>query len=111
MIDSQPIPVLTETHQVIARLRSRFMADEKDIDLTNDRPVYVIGGGPGGLAAAAALREQGVRAVVLEKSESVGASWRRHYDRLHLHTTRRLSGAARAARCRGRSGAGSPATT
>ncbi|MET7513336.1 NAD(P)/FAD-dependent oxidoreductase [Streptomyces sp. NPDC005480] len=59
---------------------------------TQDRPVYVIGGGPGGLAAAAALRERGVRAVILEKSEHVGASWRRHYDRLHLHTTRRLSG-------------------
>ncbi|MFD3313311.1 flavin-containing monooxygenase [Streptomyces sp. NPDC058694] len=57
-----------------------------------DRPVYVIGGGPGGLAVAHALRAQGVRAVVLEKSERVGASWRRHYDRLHLHTTRRLSG-------------------
>jgi hypothetical protein len=57
-----------------------------------DRPVYVIGGGPGGLAAAYALRAQGVRAVVLEKSDRVGASWRRHYDRLHLHTTRRLSG-------------------
>ncbi|MFF4352087.1 flavin-containing monooxygenase [Streptomyces sp. NPDC001530] len=56
-----------------------------------DRPVYVIGGGPGGLAAAYALRAQGVRAVVLEKSDNVGASWRRHYDRLHLHTTRRLS--------------------
>jgi putative flavoprotein involved in K+ transport len=28
---------------------------------------------------------------VLEKSDQVGASWRRHYDRLHLHTTRRLS--------------------
>ncbi|MHA5050801.1 flavin-containing monooxygenase [Streptomyces sp. SD15] len=56
-----------------------------------DRPVYVIGGGPGGLAAAYALRAQGVRAVVLEKSDQVGASWRRHYDRLHLHTTRRLS--------------------
>ncbi|TWG04934.1 cation diffusion facilitator CzcD-associated flavoprotein CzcO [Streptomyces brevispora] len=60
-------------------------------DLTEDRPVYVIGGGPGGLAAAAALREQGQRAVVLEKSADVGASWRRHYDRLHLHTTRRWS--------------------
>ncbi|MCX4865287.1 NAD(P)/FAD-dependent oxidoreductase [Streptomyces sp. NBC_00257] len=60
-------------------------------DLTEDRPVYVIGGGPGGLAAAAALRELGVRAVVLEKSGNVGASWRRHYDRLHLHTTRRRS--------------------
>ncbi|WP_286253995.1 flavin-containing monooxygenase [Streptomyces graminofaciens] len=56
-----------------------------------DRPVYVIGGGPGGLAAAHALRAQGVRAVVLEKSDKVGASWRGHYDRLHLHTTRRLS--------------------
>ncbi|WP_158791065.1 NAD(P)-binding protein, partial [Streptomyces sp. NRRL WC-3549] len=54
-------------------------------DRTEDRPVYVIGGGPGGLAAAAALRERGVRAVVLEKTGEVGASWRRHYDRLRLH--------------------------
>ncbi|MGW0862344.1 flavin-containing monooxygenase [Streptomyces sp. NPDC002611] len=58
---------------------------------TPDRPVYVIGGGPGGLAAAYALRARGVRAVVLEKSDRVGASWRRHYDRLRLHTTRGLS--------------------
>ncbi|MEV0177369.1 NAD(P)/FAD-dependent oxidoreductase [Streptomyces sp. NPDC050803] len=57
-----------------------------------DRPVYVIGGGPGGLSVAYALRARGIRAVVLEKSDRVGASWRRHYDRLRLHTTRRLSG-------------------
>ncbi|WP_317443936.1 NAD(P)/FAD-dependent oxidoreductase [Streptomyces collinus] len=56
-----------------------------------DRPVYVIGAGPGGLAAAHALRSRGIRAVVLEKSDQVGSSWRRHYDRLRLHTTRRLS--------------------
>ncbi|MFE1858769.1 flavin-containing monooxygenase [Streptomyces anandii] len=56
-----------------------------------DRPVYVIGGGPGGLAAAYALRARGIRAVVLERSDRVGASWRGHYDRLRLHTTRRLS--------------------
>ncbi|MGV9560997.1 flavin-containing monooxygenase [Streptomyces sp. NPDC003480] len=61
------------------------------VPVHEDRPVYVIGGGPGGLAAACALRARGVRAVVLERSDRVGASWRRHYDRLHLHTTRRLS--------------------
>ncbi|MFD5327130.1 flavin-containing monooxygenase [Streptomyces sp. NPDC127092] len=54
-------------------------------------PVYVIGGGPGGLAVAAALRARGVRAVVVEKADAVGDSWRHHYDRLRLHTTRRLS--------------------
>lgn len=59
--------------------------------LRADRPVYVIGGGPGGLSVAYALRAHGVRAVVLERSERVGDSWRRHYDRLHLHTTRRRS--------------------
>ena len=58
---------------------------------TADRPVYVIGGGPGGLSVAYALRARGLRAVVLEKSDRVGASWRRHYERLRLHTTRRLS--------------------
>ncbi|MFI0538950.1 flavin-containing monooxygenase [Streptomyces sp. WSLK1-3] len=69
------------------------MADSTPADRPDqpDRPVYVIGGGPAGLSVAHALRARGVRAVVLEKSEQVGASWRRHYDRLHLHTTRRLS--------------------
>ncbi|MFI6354325.1 flavin-containing monooxygenase [Streptomyces sp. NPDC050743] len=56
-----------------------------------DRPVYVIGAGPGGLAAAYALRARGIRAVVLERADRVGASWHGHYDRLRLHTTRRLS--------------------
>jgi putative flavoprotein involved in K+ transport len=52
--------------------------------------VVVIGAGPGGLAAAAMARERGLEAVVIERDE-IGASWRRHYDRLHLHTVRWLS--------------------
>lgn len=53
--------------------------------------VYVVGAGPGGLAAAAALQARGFAVTVLER-DSVAASWRRHYERLHLHTTRRFSG-------------------
>ncbi len=52
-------------------------------------PVHIIGAGPGGLATAAALADRGVRAVVLDKADDVAASWRAHYDRLRLHTTRR----------------------
>ena len=56
------------------------------------RLVYVVGGGPGGLAAAAELRRRGLQAVILERGEQVGTSWRAGYDRLHLHTVRGLSG-------------------
>lgn len=51
----------------------------------------VIGAGPGGLSAAAMLRRAGVQTVVVDRADSVGASWRGHYDRLHLHTVRWLS--------------------
>jgi cation diffusion facilitator CzcD-associated flavoprotein CzcO len=51
----------------------------------------VIGAGPAGLAAAACLKARGRDAVILEKSNAVGAVWRRHYDRLHLHTDRARS--------------------
>ncbi|MET9579591.1 NAD(P)/FAD-dependent oxidoreductase [Streptomyces massasporeus] len=49
-------------------------------------PVIVIGAGPHGLAAAALLRRSGVPAVVLERSDRVGASWAQRYDHLRLHT-------------------------
>jgi putative flavoprotein involved in K+ transport len=55
------------------------------------REAIVIGAGPGGLATAAMLRRRGVDHVVVDRADHVGASWRRHYDRLHLHTVRWLS--------------------
>ena len=56
------------------------------------RRVYVVGGGPAGLAAGAELRRRGLSPVILERGEQVGTSWRAGYDRLHLHTVRGLSG-------------------
>lgn len=55
-------------------------------------PAVVLGAGPGGLAAAAELRRAGVEAIVIDKADQVGSSWAGHYDRLHLHTSRGLSG-------------------
>jgi putative flavoprotein involved in K+ transport len=52
----------------------------------------VIGAGPAGLAAAAELQRVGIETIVLEKADRVGSSWAGHYDRLHLHTSRTLSG-------------------
>ncbi|MGZ7080606.1 MAG: flavin-containing monooxygenase [Thermoanaerobaculia bacterium] len=51
----------------------------------------IVGAGPAGLAVAAALRKKRVPFEILERNETVGSSWRRHYDRLHLHTPKRHS--------------------
>ena len=50
-----------------------------------------MGAGPAGLAAAGEAHRNGLRSQVLDAAEAVGASWRGHYDRLRLHTTRGLS--------------------
>ena len=54
--------------------------------------ILVIGAGPSGLAVSACLREQGLAHVVLEREATVGSAWRKHYDRLHLHTAKAYSG-------------------
>ncbi|MEO5845457.1 MAG: NAD(P)/FAD-dependent oxidoreductase [Caldimonas sp.] len=56
-----------------------------------DTDILVIGAGPAGLAVAATLKDKGRRPLVIEKAADVGASWRAHYARLHLHTVKALS--------------------
>ncbi|TAL24242.1 MAG: NAD(P)/FAD-dependent oxidoreductase [Aquabacterium sp.] len=46
----------------------------------------VVGAGPAGLAVAACLKQQGLSCTILEQANTVGWSWRNHYERLHLHT-------------------------
>jgi len=60
--------------------------------LANSCDAIIIGAGPAGLAVAASIKAKGLAPVVLEKAEAVGAVWRKHYDRLHLHTDRGHSG-------------------
>ncbi len=51
----------------------------------------VLGAGPSGLAASAALTEAGLPHLLVDRGGRVGDSWRRHYDRLRLHTLNRWS--------------------
>ena len=55
------------------------------------RPL-VVGAGAAGLAVAALLSRRGIESDVLDRSDSVGASWAGRWDSLRLHTIRQLSG-------------------
>jgi len=51
----------------------------------------IIGASISGLAVAASLQRQGIEFIIIEKQGEVAAPWRNHYDRLHLHTSKRFS--------------------
>jgi len=58
--------------------------------MTNPNTI-IIGAGAAGLAVAACLKQAGIPNIILEQSDQVGATWRKHYDRLHLHTDKQNS--------------------
>ncbi|MBN1529936.1 MAG: NAD(P)/FAD-dependent oxidoreductase [Thermoleophilaceae bacterium] len=57
----------------------------------NDRQVVVVGAGPAGISAALALKDVGLRSLLVDRAEAVGSSWRARYDRLRLNTCRPFS--------------------
>ena len=65
------------------------MAERTDVVETG---TLIVGAGAAGLAVAACLKQRNQPFILIEQSDHVADSWRRHYDRLHLHTSRGLSG-------------------
>ena len=53
--------------------------------------VVVIGAGLSGVSMALSLADRGVRPVLIDEAENVGAAWRRRYDRLRLNTSKQFS--------------------
>jgi len=57
----------------------------------SERDVVVVGAGQAGIAAALALKDRGLRPLVVDKAEEVASAWRSRYDRLRLNTCRPYS--------------------
>ena len=56
-----------------------------ELGYTTQPYVVIIGGGQGGIALGARLRQLGVPTIIIEKNERPGDSWRKRYKSLCLH--------------------------
>jgi putative flavoprotein involved in K+ transport len=65
-----------------AESRAREAAE---LGYTVQPEVLIIGGGQGGIALGARLRQLGVPAIIVERNERPGDSWRQRYKSLALH--------------------------
>ncbi|MGH3308504.1 MAG: flavin-containing monooxygenase, partial [Nocardioides sp.] len=59
--------------------------DETELGRSRQPYVVVVGGGQGGIALGARLRQLGVSALIVERNERPGDSWRKRYKTLCLH--------------------------
>ncbi|KMO79247.1 flavin-containing monooxygenase [Mycolicibacterium chubuense] len=60
-------------------------AEDAELGRTTQPYALVIGGGQGGIALGARLRQLGVPAIVVDKHERPGDQWRKRYKSLCLH--------------------------
>ncbi len=65
--------------------RERLDHEHAELGRTVQPYVVVVGGGQGGIALGARLRALGVPAIIVEKNERPGDSWRKRYKSLCLH--------------------------
>ena len=60
-------------------------AEARELGYAKQPYVVIIGGGQGGIALGARLRQLGVPAIIIEKNDRPGDSWRNRYKSLCLH--------------------------
>jgi putative flavoprotein involved in K+ transport len=61
--------------------------EEATLGVTEQPYCVIVGGGQGGIALGARLRQLGVPAIIVERNARPGDSWRNRYDSLCLHDT------------------------
>lgn len=83
--DSRPFGAKHGTHQGEPTWAEEREAELATLGLDTQPYVVIIGGGQGGIALGARLRQHGVPAIIIEKNERPGDSWRKRYKSLCLH--------------------------
>jgi putative flavoprotein involved in K+ transport len=59
--------------------------EQRELGYTKQPYVVIVGGGQGGIALGARLRQLEIPTIILEKHERAGDSWRKRYKSLCLH--------------------------
>lgn len=65
--------------------KEKCEAEASELGYSEQPYVVIIGGGQGGIALGARLRQLGVPTIIIEKNERPGDSWRKRYKSLCLH--------------------------
>src|SRR4029077_18624023 len=60
-------------------------------DIMQETNTLIVGASVAGLASAGCLGRAGIDFIIIEKHPAVVTPWRNHYERLHLHTNKKLS--------------------
>jgi putative flavoprotein involved in K+ transport len=60
-------------------------AEARELGYTRQPHTLIVGGGQGGIALGARLRQLGVPTIIVEKNDRPGDSWRNRYKSLCLH--------------------------
>lgn len=60
-------------------------AEARELGYTRQPYTVIVGGGQGGIALGARLRQLGVPTIIVEKNDRPGDSWRKRYKSLCLH--------------------------
>jgi putative flavoprotein involved in K+ transport len=63
----------------------RRQREAEELGFTTQPYVVIVGGGQGGIALGARLRQLGVPTIIIERNERPGDSWRKRYKSLCLH--------------------------
>ncbi|HVQ87511.1 MAG TPA: NAD(P)/FAD-dependent oxidoreductase [Actinomycetes bacterium] len=87
-MSSESTPELPEPSDREASVQRRDVVADEHVD------VIVVGAGQAGLAMGFCLARQGLRFLILEDADSVGAAWSNRWDSLALFTPRRYDALA-----------------